>query len=104
MEIPRIITIGEKTYDVSKTRFFLRPSSLSGEIRYHEDKILIKHNLDERDTERTFFHELAHGIFYELENNHPTATKFRNDEVFIQELALHLRLVYKQLLLVEVKQ
>jgi len=104
MEIPRLITIGEKTYDVSKTRFFLRPSTISGEIRYHEDKILVRNSLDTRDAERTFFHELAHGIFYELESNHPTITKFRSDENFINELALHLLLVYKQLLLVEVKQ
>ena len=104
MELPKTITIGEKEYEVKFSNFFFQPRGVAGQINYVSETIKIKPSNDERMTETTFFHELAHGIFYELESNHPTVTKFRSDENFINELALHLLLVYKQLLLVEVKQ
>ena len=99
MDIPKQITIGEKTYRVKIKQFVdLFNKNINGNINYSGGMLKIKKSSDIRVMEEVFFHELAHGIMKEMEFNYPKITKFRNDEVFTQELGLILRKMFLELL------
>ena len=99
MNIPNKITIGMKEYSI-KIKYFvdLFHSNVYGNINYMDGVMKIKKVDDERAMEDTFFHEIAHGLMKEMEFNYPQMVKFRNDEKFIQELGLHLRNTFMELL------
>jgi len=99
MIIPKKITIGNKEYHI-KIQYFvdLFHSNIYGNINYMEGVMKIKKVKDNRAMEDTFFHELAHGLLKEMEFNYPSMVKFRNDEKFVQELGLHIRNVFIELL------
>jgi len=74
-------------------------TAIVGSVNYGDKLIKIKKcKKDERITQDTFFHEIAHAILKELEFNHPQITKFRSDEIFVQELGLTLRKTFIDLL------
>lgn len=100
MKIPKKLKIGEHYYDVKKVRIVdWKDSSIAGQISYGDKKMRLKvFEKDHRVTEDTFFHEIAHGLLKELEFNHPKISKFRNDEVFVQEMGLTLRKTFLDLL------
>jgi hypothetical protein len=93
MLIPENIKIGEHYYCIKKCKLIdWTNRNVTGKINYSDKKMKIRiSEKDNRITEETFFHEIAHGILKELEYNHPGITKFRNDEMFVQELGLNLR-------------
>ncbi len=97
MEIPKKIKIGEKEYKVYEKRYYFN-DSLGGQINYNLNTLGIRKNLDDRDKQVTFFHEVSHGILKELEFNHPKITTFRNNEDFVQEMGLILRKMFLDLL------
>lgn len=93
MKIPEKIKIGEHDYDIKKVPIVdWKNSNIIGQINYGKKEIKLKmFKTDERVDQDTFFHEIAHGILKELEFNHPQITKFRNEELFAQEMGLLLR-------------
>jgi hypothetical protein len=97
MIIPKKIMIGETEYKVKK-KTLLFPTNLGGQINYFHQKLTIRKGGSERNEEDIFFHEIAHGILKEIEYNHPSITKFRNDEQFVQEMGLIMRKTFKSLI------
>lgn len=100
MIIPEKIKIGEHYYDVKKVRIVDWSNSfISGNIHYGKKLMKLKvWEKDERLTQDTFFHEVAHAILKELEFNHPQISNFRTNEDFVQELGLTLRKAFLDLL------
>ena len=99
MKMPKRVRIGESTYIIKMQHFidFLN-LGISGKINYSKKVVKIKKTSDKRMMEDVFFHEIAHGVLKEMEFNYPQLTKFRNDEAFTQELGLHLRTLFLNLL------
>ena len=97
MNLPKKLMIGQNEYKISKSHFVFN-RNLAGLINYHTKEILIRKTDNDRDLSENLFHEIAHGLFKELEYNHPKITSFRNNEEFIQETGLLLRKIYLQLL------
>ena len=91
--------IGDSKYKVrEKNYWFSRLGNISGNINYANQVINMSNIQTERCKEDTFFHEIAHGILKELEFNYPAITKYRNDELFTQELGLMLRKTFLDLI------
>lgn len=97
MIIPKKIRIGDLEYNIKERMFLFKNKTLAGTIIYGNLDMNIRRDMIPRAKEDTFFHEVAHGILKELEFNHPAMTKFRNDEIFVQELGLLLRKTYLDL-------
>lgn len=98
MKIPNKIKIGDKEFDINFKRLINFDKNISGQIRLNDNKIILTKNLKGKILEDTFFHEISHGLFREMEFNYPQMAKFRNDESFIQEFGLLLRKTFLDLL------
>ncbi len=98
MKIPKTIRIGNKEFKIKIKNRISWSKKISGQINYDDKELMINKKLKGRDLESTFFHELAHGLFHEMEFNYPQMVKFRNDETFIQEFGLNLRKTFLDLL------
>lgn len=99
MEIPKKISIGGTKYKVSVVKringivynFFneLAGSTLCGEIRKDDKHILIRKR-ENKDMKQTLYHEIAHGLCYELEGRYKEFIKLNNNENFIDFFAKKL--------------
>ena len=100
MIIPKKIKIGETNYNIKFKRVVdWTNKKVTGEINYGEGIMKIKnHKQGDKFKEDIFFHEMAHGVLKELEFNHPKISKFRCDELFVQEMGLTLRKTFLDLL------
>lgn len=100
MRIPEKVKIGEHYYNIRRVRIVdWKNSGIVGQINYGVKEMKLKmFEKDDRVNQDTFFHEVAHGILKELEFNHPQISKFRNDEIFVQEFGLTLRKTFLDLL------
>ena len=92
MLIPKKVRIGDRNFRVKVERIIdWSNNGVAGQINFSNGVLKIKKNLTEKEEESTFFHEIAHGILKEMEFNYPFLTKYRNDEVFVQEFGLLMR-------------
>jgi len=92
VKIPKKVRIGNHYYNIKKVRVVdWKNKDVAGDINYGIKRVRLKKFKDERMNQEIFFHEVAHGILKELEFNYPQIIKFRNDEIFVQELGLTLR-------------
>ena len=98
MKIPDKIKIGNRDFKVKIKRLINWDNNISGQIRHGDAKLILAKNLSGKRLEDTFFHEISHGLFKEMEFNYPQMVKFRNDETFIQEFGLLLRNTFLDLL------
>ena len=98
MIIPNKIRIGKHYYDVQQCKLIDWSTKLTGQINYGKEILKIRTCRLDIENEATFFHELAHRIIRSLEFNHPQISRFRNDEVFVQEMGLTLRKTFIDLL------
>lgn len=99
MKIPDKIRIGDTNFNIKYKRLIDWNKNVSGQIRLNDEELIIKKGSSGKRLEDTFFHEIAHGLFREMEFNYPQMAKFRNDESFIQEFGLLLRKTFLDLLI-----
>ena len=59
-----------------------------GQINFNNKEIKIKK--DGYNKRKTFLHEVAHGIMYEMEKRYPKASAWNNDEAFMGRLGIVL--------------
>lgn len=99
MIIPNKLIIGRNIYKIKIKRILdWTNKDICGHINYHKAILKIKKTNNNRSKEDTLFHEIAHGLLKELEFNHPQISKFRDNEIFVQELGLNLRKTFLDLL------
>jgi len=99
MIIPKKLTIGNTKYIIKQKRIISwKDNDVVGNINYHTRIIKLRKKDHIKAKQDTFFHEIAHGIFKELEFNYPKISKFRMDEKFTQEFGLTLRKTFLNLL------
>ena len=107
MIIPKTIKIGSTKYKVSlvkvvdymemiKMRFRKEKGIIFGRIDGQE--IRIKKDLNNKHQKETFFHEMAHGIMWEMERSHPKVWAWRKDEAFICKLGSVLSRTFSNLM------
>jgi hypothetical protein len=87
IKIPNKIRIFARTYDVQFINNLSYDKNCSGEIAYREQVIRLQPSSESaprhhEDIEISFFHELLHGVLYEL--NYPD---LRDDEGFIDRIS-----------------
>lgn len=96
MKIPHKINIGVSHYDVCMVNSLFFKSQ--GRINYLTKKLKVRRcGNDPRLENSIFLHEVSHAIIKELEFSYPQLVFYRNHEVFIEEMGLHLYVKMKAL-------
>ena len=94
IKIPTSINIMGHTYSVSFNPALSVEKDCAGEIRYRTQQIVLQPNVEgeprhQENVEYGFFHELIHGILYNL-----NYSQLRDDEDFVTRLG---RVLYQTL-------
>lgn len=99
MKIPKKIKMGDQEYMIKMRKKVGGNKHYGGQINYSSKIMELKKDArDSKLLEATFFHEITHCLIKELEYNYPKIQKFRNDEGFVNEMALLLRKFFLDLL------
>ena len=110
MKIPSSIKIGNKEYAIKEVkivnffntlnplRLFKDGGTIIGQICKDNKDIRLQKDLKPKKKKMVFFHELAHGIMWEMEKSHPQVSAWRDDEVFTDKFGRMLSRTFDNLM------
>ena len=99
MKIPKQITIGKVVYKIKRIFKWFGKAQVGG-MNFVKETLLLRKELKKNPEweSRVFFHEIGHAILRAMETNFPFLAKHSHDEDFVNELSLHIKKVYEELI------